>query len=672
MPSYPPTRSALCFGGDYNPEQWSSDVWRADVALMREARVNLVTVGVFSWARLAPRPDRYEFGWLDEIMDLLAEHGIGVDLATATASPPPWFSEKYPESLPVDRDGRRLWYGSRQAYCPSSPAYREAALDLVSRLADRYGQHPALVLWHVNNEYGCHVARCYCDQSAAAFREWLRARHGDLDALNEAWGTGFWSQSYGDWSQILPPRATPTTNNPGQELDFRRFSSDALLELFRAEREVLHHVTPGVPVTTNLMAGLTSAFDYWRWAPELDLVSNDHYILAADPHSEIGLAFASDLTRGLAGGSWLLMEHSTSAVNWQPRNAAKAPGQLLRNSLGHVARGSDGALFFQWRASRAGAEKWHSAMLPHAGTDTKVWREIRSLGEVLHRLGEVAGSTVDADVALLLDYPSGWAQEAAAQPSVDMDCFAEIRRWHAALWRAGITADLAHPSADLTRYRAVLVPSLYLVSDADATNLKSYVDKGGTVLVGAYSGIVDECDRVRLGGYPGAFTDLLGVVIEEFFPLLEGECVALSDGGTGTVWTEAGRATTATVLVSHADPPVAGSPAVTRNAFGAGTAWYCGTRLAEPDLARLLHDVCERAGVEPVLAGAGAVDPRLEAVRRRHPDGTTYLFLINHAGHAVHVPATGTDLTTGDDVGAGVTIPAGGVAVLRNDVGKEE
>jgi beta-galactosidase len=668
MPSYPPTHSTLCFGGDYNPEQWSSDVWRQDVALMREARVNIVTVGVFSWAKLVPEPGRYEFGWLDEVMDLLAEHEIGVDLATATASPPPWFSAKYPESLPVDRDGRRLWYGSRQAYCPSSAAYREAALDLVERLATRYRQHPALVLWHVNNEYGCHVSRCYCDASAEAFRDWLRARYGDLDGLNEAWGTAFWSQSYGEWSQILPPRATPTTNNPAQDLDFRRFSSDALLDLFRAERDVLHRITPGVPVTTNLMSGLTSAVDYWRWGPELDVVSNDHYIQAADPASEIDLAFASDLTRGFAGGPWLLMEHSTSAVNWQPRNAAKAPGQLLRNSLAHVARGSEGALFFQWRASRAGAEKWHSAMLPHAGTDTKIWREIRSLGAALDRLGEVAGSSVEAEVALLLDYPSGWAQEAEAQPSVDMGSFAEIRRWYAALWRAGVTADLAPPSADLSRYRVVFVPSLYLVSDADAARLKSYVDAGGTVVVGAYSGIVDECDRVRLGGYPGAFTDLLGIVVEEFFPLLSGQRVALSDGGTGTVWTEAGRATTAEVVVRHVDPPVAGAPAVTRNAFGAGTAWYCGTRLAEPDLARLLQDVCDQAGVRPVLPAA-----TVEAVRRRHPDGTSYLFLLNHSGQAVEVPATGTDLITGDVAGAGVTVPAGGVVVLRNNgVGKEE
>ncbi len=655
----------MCFGADYNPEQWAPAVWREDVALMRAARVNLVTVGVFSWARLNPAPGRYEFDWLDQVMDLLAENGIGVDLATATASPPPWFSRAYPQSLPVDRDGRRLWYGSRQAYCPSSPEYRAAALDLVQRLADRYAGHPALALWHVNNEYGCHVPRCYCDQSAAAFRDWLRDRYGDLAALNEAWGTEFWSQRYGDWAEILPPRATPAGNNPGQRLDFRRFSSDALLALYRAERDVLHRATPQVPVTTNLVAALRTDLDYWQWAPEMDIVSNDHYSMSDDPDAQIALSFAADLSRGLGRGPWLLMEQSSSAVNWQPRNLAKRPGQMLRDSLGHVARGSEGAMFFQWRASRAGSERWHSALLPHAGTDTRIWREVCAVGAALSRLGEVAGSVVDADVALVFDYASGWAQEADSQPSVDMTCFAELRRWHAALWRAGIVVDLVPPGRDLSGYRAVLGPSLYLVGDPDAANLRSYVEGGGALLIGAYSGIVDEYDRVRPGAHPGAFADLLGIRVEEFCPLLAGQQVRLSDGATGAVWAEDGCATTAAVLATHLDPPVPGRPALTRNRYGSGTAWYLGTRLIDADLGRLLGRVCDEAGARPVLDGAAAVDPAVEAVRRRRDDGTGYLFLLNHADRPVRVSAAGTDLLTGADVGPELDLPAGDVAVLR-------
>jgi beta-galactosidase len=664
MSTFPPRRNTLCFGGDYNPEQWSSEVWRQDATLMRAAGVNLVTIGVFSWAWLEPAAGRYEFGWLDEVMDLMAEHDIQVDLATATASPPPWFSQAYPRAQPVDHDGRRLWYGSRQAYCPSSPAYRDKATDLVERLADRYGRHPALVLWHINNEYGCHVARCYCDVSAGAFRDWLADRYKDTDTLNEAWGTAFWSQRYGDWSEVLPPRLTPTHHNPAHVLDFARFSSDALLELYRAELAVLRRHTPDIPVTTNLMPTFT-ALDYWRWAPHLDVVSTDHYLTGTDPRPEADVAFAADLSRSLGDAPWLLMEHSTSAVNWQPRNVAKRPGQILRNAMGYVGRGADGAMFFQWRASRAGAEKWHSAMLPHAGTDSKIWREVIGLGAALGRLGEVSGSTVDVEVAIVFDYPSAWAQERDSQPSVDMTAFPEVQRWHRVLWRLGITADLAPPGRDLSRYRAVLVPSLYLISDTDAASLKSYVDGGGTLLVGAYSGIVDEHDRVRLGGYPGAFTDLLGVRIEEFFPLLADECVELSDGSTGTVWSELGEARGAEVIASYTGTSLTGSPALTRHRYGTGTAWYVGTRLVDEDLARLVQNVCGPAGVQPVPADWG-----VEAVRRRHPSGTTYLFLLNHGGAEASVRVAGTDLISGAEIGESLTIPAGGVAVVRADKGE--
>jgi beta-galactosidase len=523
-------------------------------------------------------------------------------------------------------------------------------------------------MWHIHNEYGCHNLTCYCDVSAEAFRIWLRARYTDLDRLNEAWGTAFWSQRYTDWAQVLPPRATTAIGNPAQALDFRRFSSDALLELCVAERDVLRRITPATPATTNFMAGTYDHFnglDYWSWGPELDFVANDHYLIGTHTEPHIDIAFAGDLTRSLGGGRpWLIMEHSTSAVNWQPRNLAKPPGQLLRDSLGHVARGSAGAMFFQWRASRSGAEKWHSGMLPHGGTDTRVWREVVGLGQALQRLGPVASSTVDSDVAVVFDYASGWAAEAPAQPSTDMTTFDEVRRWYGALWRAGITTDFAAPGADLSGYRAVLVPALYLVSDADAANLLSYVDGGGTLLTGPYSGVVDECDQVRLGGYPGAFRDLLGIRIEEYYPLPPDNVVKLSGGSVGQVWRELGRSTGAEVLESYVDGPVAGSPAVTRH----GRAWYVSTRLDEPSLDRLVQQVCAAAGVAPAVAGGPA---GLEAVRHRDGSGNAFLFLLNHTETAATVAATGTDLLTGDRFTGEVTVPPGGVVVLRSSIEEE-
>ncbi|HXM56208.1 MAG TPA: beta-galactosidase, partial [Candidatus Dormibacteraeota bacterium] len=315
----------LAYGGDYNPEQWPEEVWREDVRLMREAGVNLVTVGVFSWSWLEPEPGRFEFGWLDRVLELLHGAAVSVDLATATASPPPWLAHRHPETLPVLADGTRLWPGGRQHYCPSSPAYREAARRLVEALADRYGRHPAVVLWHVNNEYGNHVPSCWCDESAAAFRAWLRGRYGTLDALNEAWGTAFWSQRYAAWEEVLPPRRAPTWTNPSQELDFRRFSSDAVLECFEMERAVLAERSPDVPVTTNFI-GFLKQMDYWKWAAREDVVSNDSYPDPSDPDAHVGAAMVADLMRSLGGGRpWLLMEQTSNRVNWRERNAAKAP-----------------------------------------------------------------------------------------------------------------------------------------------------------------------------------------------------------------------------------------------------------------------------------------------------------------------------------------------------------
>ena len=360
----------ILYGADYNPEQWPEEVWAEDVRLMREAGVNLISLNIFSWAKLEPRPGEYDFGWLDRIMDLLYEHGILVDLATATASPPPWLAKLHPGSLPVTHDGVTLWPGSRQHYCPSSPAYREHASRLVRRIVDRYKDHPALVMWHINNEYGCHVSECYCDVSAAHFRRWLTERYGDLDTLNEVWGTAFWSQRYGAWDEILPPRAAPAFPNPTQQLDFRRFSSDALLECFTMEKDILREFAPDIPVTTNFM-GAFKPLDYWKWADLEDVVSHDSYPDPASEDARVEAALSFDLMRSLGHGRpWVLMEQTTARVNWRTRNVPKKPGQMRLWSYEAVARGADGVMFFQWRPRKPGPRSstapWFPTVAPKA------------------------------------------------------------------------------------------------------------------------------------------------------------------------------------------------------------------------------------------------------------------------------------------------------------------
>ncbi|MEX3104256.1 MULTISPECIES: beta-galactosidase [unclassified Streptomyces] len=660
----------LAFGGDYNPEQWPESVWQEDVRLMREAGVTMVSVGIFSWALLEPARGQYDFGWLDRIIALLHENGIRVDLGTPTVVPPVWFYREHPDALPVAADGTRYAFGSRGAICHSNPDYRAAAANITTKLAERYADHPALAMWHVHNEYGVPVSACYCDSCAAHFRRWLETTYGGIEAVNAAWGTAFWGQRYAGFEDIGPPRTAPTVGNPGQALDYKRFADATMRENFVAERDILHRLAPGVPVTTNFMTALSQcdSVDYWAWGREVDIVTNDHYLITDGRRTHVNLAMAADLTRSVGGGApWILLEHSTSGINWQPRNPAKAPGQMARNSLAHVARGSEGAMFFQWRQSRRGAEKFHSAMVPHGGTDTRVWREVVELGACLDSLNPIRGSRTEADVAVLWDWQSWWAQNLAWRPSEDADPRERADAFYEALYDRHLTVDFAHPESDLSTYPLVVVPALYLMTEAAGNNLRAYVAGGGTLLVSFFSGIVDEHDAVHDGAYPGALRDVLGLTIEEFSPLLAGETVRLTgpDGAalTGDVWSEFVVPRGAETVWSFADGLAAGRPAVTRHRLGEGTAWYVSTRLGAEGLDTVLARAADDAGITPRDL------PRDVEVVRRSGENADYLFAINHTAGDVKVPleSAGTELLTGERALGHLAVPAGAVRVVRLD-----
>ncbi|MFD7307450.1 beta-galactosidase [Promicromonospora sp. NPDC059942] len=667
----PPTRRALpawptdglSYGGDYNPEQWAPEVWREDVRLMREAGVNIVTLGVFSWGLLEPREGEYDWGWFDEIIGLLHDAGIAVDLATPTAAPPSWLLHAHPEMLPVDAHGVREQPGGRLGWCASSPVFREHALRITTALAQRYGDHPAVRLWHVSNELGGGNGRCWCDVSAARFREWLRAEYGTVEAINAAWGTAFWGHHFTDIEHIEPPRGDRDKATPGLFLAFERFSSDELLEHYLAEAEVLR-AHSAVPVTTNFMVGSGGhVVDYSDWAGHVDVVANDHYTIGADPVREQDLAFAADRMRGLARARqpWLLMEHSTGAPSWQERNRAKTPGEILRNALAHVARGSDGAMFFQWRASTAGTEQFHSAMLPHAGTETRVWREVVRLGAALRQLRGIAGAPVEpAKVALLVDEESAWAFQQGLKPHHGLRYSRETRLWHRVFWQRQVLVDVLPADADLDGYDLVVLPTLLVVSDAQAARVEAFVRGGGTALVTYLSGIVDETSRVRGGGYPGAFRDLLGVTTEEFRPLQADETVRLSDGGEVTDWSEDTNLHGAEAVVTYADGDAAGRAAVTRNAVGDGAAWYVSAHLPLDSATR----IADRLIDELALPRAVEASTAIEAVRRRTPDGDV-LFLINHSAADETVAVSGRSLLDDATFDGAALVPAGRVVVLR-------
>ncbi|TDW29277.1 beta-galactosidase [Cryobacterium psychrophilum] len=671
----PFVQTGIAYGCDYNPEQWGPDVWAEDVLLMQQSGVDLVAINIFGWSSLEPRQGEYDFTLLDTVIDLLHSHGIRVNLGTGTSSPPPWLTTAHPEILPQAEDGTTRYSGGRQAWCPSSPVFREHALRLVEQVARRYGAHPAVALWHVSNELGCHNALCYDDDTAAAFRRWLEARYGSIAALNAAWGTSFWSQRYGAWGEVHTPRLTLSSRNPGQVLDFHRFSSDELLGYYRAEEAVIRRHSR-VPVTTNFMVTAhIRNLDYWSWASAVDVVANDHYLdhRLDDPTTE--LAFAADLSRGLAnGGAWLLMEQATSAVNWQPLNVAKAPGEMTRNSLSHVARGAEAVCFFQWRASQQGSEKFHSALVPHSGTDTVLWREVVELGATLDRLDEVVGTRVVADCAILFSWEAWWAGDNESRPSTSVKYIEQVHAAYTALHRLGITVDIVSPDADLSGYRLVVVPALYLVTDTQADLLAGFVAAGGHTVVTFYSGIVDEDDRVRLGGYPGAFRTLLGITVEEFAPIAPGRTVrlaaigaiaetALTGDATGTLWTERLRLAGAEALASYSEGPLTGVPAITRNSHGDGTAWYLATAPDPATYRDLMRTITTTAGV--TVAGPEN-DGLLEVVRRAGND-RSYRFIINHGDTDVDMGANGFELVTGADIIRSLRVPAGAVRVIRED-----
>ncbi|WP_022918272.1 beta-galactosidase [Ruania albidiflava] len=651
----------LLYGGDYAPEQWPAETWREDAQLMVAAGVNLVTVNVFGWSRIEPAEGERDFAWLDEVLDVLHEWGIAVDLATPTASPPPWLASRYPETRPVTADGVRLWHGSRNHFCPTSVVYRDRARRIATDLAARYADHPAVVLWHVGNEFG---QVCWCDGCAARFRTWLTTRYRDLEGLNEAWGTAFWGQRYSSWEQVVPPRAAPYLPNPGTDLDFRRFTSDMLLQLYTEQRDAIRGAGAAQPITTNFM-GFFPGLDPTTWVGELDVVSDDSYPDPADPEAPVRAALTHDLMRSLAdGGPWLLMEQAVSAVNWREHNLPKTAEQMRSDALRAIAHGSDGVLSFQWRASASGAERFHSAMLPHAGTDTRVHRAVRALGADLRALAPLAGTPITARIALLFDWPSWWTATRRGLPTSRLDPLEQLLAWYRPLWRAGYAVDIVTGEADLTGYALLLAPTLHTVTDRALTNLRSAVGTG-VLALGPFTAVADPNGAVRPAPLPAGLADLLGAQVEEWCPLgPDGARLTARGAGTGLrghahTFAERLRPHGATVLATFTGADLDGCPAVLR-APGADL-FHLGAVVDEETMTTWIGLLTGAAGLAPPespVTGPAA----LETARRGD-----HLFLFNPGSTPVTTTLTHpcTDALTGAERAGELTVPAAGAVVLK-------
>lgn len=666
----PTSFERLLHGADYNCDQWlgAPGVIDRDISLMRVAGMNAMSVGIFSWSKLEPEEGVYEFGWLDGIFDRLNAAGVSVILATPSGSKPAWLSKKYPEVCRVTADGVRERHGYRHNHCRTSAAYRTACVDMNTRLAMRYGKHPGLLMWHVSNEYN--GMPCYCPECLAAFRAWLKARYRTLDALNQAWWTDFWSHRFSDWEEIFPA----DRSIQGLMLDWQRFTSDQTLDFFLAESAPLRAITPDVPITTNFMhpdVGL----DYWSFAPHVDVISWDSYPEWHRAGDDVAVgartAFVHDLSRSYKKRPFLLMESTPGATNWQGVSKPKKPGMHELASLQAIAHGSDSVQYFQWRQSRGGEEKFHDAVIGHSGSaDTRIFGAVSRVGAALSRLAEVAGSATRAEVAVVYDFQSGWALDLAQiARNVGKDYQAECMAHYAAFWRRGVAVDVIDSAArDFSGYRLVVMPMLYMLKDGVAEKIRAYVDSGGTVAATYLSGLVDKSDLCVLGGVPGNLTDVFGLAVEFTDTVLDGEGQALSFAGKRfavTHYADVIKPGPAEVLARYRGGSIAGTPAVTVNRFGGGSAFYVGARTGASFLDAFYGKLCARLGVSPCVPWK---IPSGVSVTRREKDGNEFIFVLNFRETPVRVKMgrySGEDALSGKRVSGTLELAAYGAAVLK-------
>ena len=427
------TFGRILYGGDYNPNQWPKEIWDQDMVYFRDAHINSATINVFSWAKIQPSEEEYYFDELDEIVDMLSKENYDIVLATSTGAMPAWMYKKYPEVGRVDYQGRRHRFGQRHNACPHSPIYQKYAKALVEQLVHRYGDNPKITCWHINNEYN---GECYCENCEKAFRVWLKNKYGTIEAVNKAWNMEFWGHTVYDWDKIILPNALGDEMENGKDtafaglsVDYRRFMSDSLLENYKLERDVIRKHLPNAVITTNLM-GTYKSLDHFKWAKEMDIVSWDNYPSYNTPWSFT--AMSHDLMRGLKDAPFMLMEQTPSQQNWQPYNSLKKPGQMRAQSLQTVAHGADTVQFFQLRRSVGGCEKFHGAVIGHVGTtNTRVFREVKQLGEELERLGtSILGSANTSDVGIIFDWDNYWALEYTSGPTEDLTYVNQIHQYH--------------------------------------------------------------------------------------------------------------------------------------------------------------------------------------------------------------------------------------------------
>ncbi|WP_449073294.1 beta-galactosidase [Ruminococcus sp.] len=668
----------MLHGGDYNPEQWldQPEVLEEDIRLFRKAHINCVSLGIFSWAKLEPEEGVYDFGWLDEIIDRLYANGIYTVLATPSGARPQWLAQKYPEVLRVRPDGLRNFYGHRQNHCYTSPLYREKITQIDTRLAEHYANHPAVILWHISNEFG---GECHCELCQAAFREWVQKKYGTLDKLNHAWWANFWSHTYTDWSQVHSPSPVGETSVHGLDLDWRRFVTHQTIDFMKTEIAAVKAVNPDIPVTTNMMTMYTYELNYFAFRDALDVISWDNYPEWHNPYmgnEEVAkdCAMTHDMMRSLQKKPFLLMECTPNTTNWQGVSKLKKPGMHQLSVIEAVAHGADSGQYFQLRQSRGSCEKFHSAVISNTGTgNTRTFREVTDIGAVLEQLSDrVYGSGTPAETAILFDTENKWALDKCQGPrNIGLDYFGNIRRNYSYFWKNGINVDIIDSTFDLSGYKLVIAPMLYLFRDGIQEKLRRFVRDGGTLVTTCFTGVVNDTDLSFLGeATEDKLSDVLGLWVEEVDSLYDCESNRTTWNGKSyslKELCEICHPTTCETLAVYETDFYAGKPVLTKNQFGKGVAYHVSAS-ADTDFFHALY------------AKLAAACDLTYAIRTAVPDGvsltwrqsdTEKLIFVQNFGDsaaAVQLDQPYENVLTGETVSGSLNIEKYGFAVLAKQI----
>lgn len=636
----------LVYGGDYYPEQWldSPEILEQDIEFLKAAKMNLVSLGVFSWSELEPREGEYHLDWLEKIIDRLYDNGIYVMLATPSGAKPRWIAKEYPEVLRVTERGERNLFGERHNHCYTSPVYREKVNAINTQLAQRFGKHSGVVMWHISNEYG---GECYCGLCQQAFREWLKQKYKTINALNHAWWAKFWGHTYSSFEEVEAPSVLGEKSVHGLNLDWKRFVSEQTIDFMRQEIKALRDAGAMQPCTTNMMYDF-QGINYGKMQEFVDVISWDTYPLW-HKQEDIRVAYDNgmqhDYMRSLKQKPFLLMESCPTATNWQGVSKLKKPGMLMNASVQTIAHGGDSVQYFQIRQSRGSFEKFHGAVIDHYGkTDTRVFREISQVGEALEHLAEIAGTKVEATAALLYDVENRWAMEDAQGPrNKGLFYHQAAVKSYQAMKKYGLNVDVIDMDKALDSYRVVAAPMLYMFRGGIEEKLRKYVEGGGILIMTYWSGVVDENDLCHLGKTPHGLTDVLGLRREEIDGLYDWEsntAVAVPQNSLGITESytcshlcELVQTDGAEVLMEYGEDFYAGKPVLTAHSYGKGKAYYVCADMEEDFYTEVYRKIFLQTGIKGILP---EIPENVEVCSRCSKDWE-YIFIQNYGEKPVKI-----------------------------------